>query len=47
MSLADPATSDKLLEDAGFEVLRGAENAPDIFDLSDPDAAMKYCALPM
>jgi hypothetical protein len=47
MSLADPATSDKLLEDAGFEVLRGAENAPVTFDLPDPDVAMKYSALPM
>ena len=46
MSLASPAVSDPLLVDAGFEVRPGSEAKVD-FVMDDPDAALKYCALPI
>jgi len=47
MSLRDPAESEKLLKEAGFEVLAGAEEQVISFDLADREVAVKYCALPI
>ena len=46
MSLADPAVSDALLSDAGFELLPGTEEAVE-FAITDLDQALRYCALPI
>jgi SAM-dependent methyltransferase len=43
---ADPAVSDKLLTDAGFELKKGSED-PITFELTDMDVALKYSALPI